>query len=402
MDDDAEAGCTKEQLLQRVGMSQKTAETTPATAKTDAPETSGSASPAGIVSGPYSTSSQDSSPATAQTSMPSNGVPSPDAGTAAGQDPLSGTSAAGGDDGRGSRRPSSSYYTAEPGSPLSDASFGSLLSEQWETTAFLPQDGSRRTSSDSGVAVPDPEASPIDTPSDVSNAGDSSDSDKQPSQRPRPRAVPISLGRPSSGSGSNKVISNGRSNFHSGDDGDDSQPDTVSGPASKAEPQECDPLSNLRNRGRHGLFSGELPGRVRVAPSSEASPAGPPKLAPGGPPAVGGGSQWGAQTGDANWRQSSQAVRSGFLNRGLPERQASRPEPAGSSAATPVPEALPPPPPMRGGFFKRRPAGDASHAELPSEPQPQPGQPRVSRVDSQPELCSDGQRVFKVTTLAAV
>ncbi|CAL8465546.1 g5082 [Coccomyxa elongata] len=142
---------------------------------------------------------------------------------------------------------------------------------------------------------------------------------------------------------------------------------------------------------------GELPGRVKVAPFSEASPAGPPKLAPCGPPSAGGGSQWGVQTGDANWRQSRPAVRGGFLNRGLPEKQASRPEPAESFAAAPVPEALPPPPPMRGGFFKRRPAGDASHAELPSEPQPQPGQPRVSRNDSQPELHSDGKRYFEGT-----
>ncbi|CAL8465547.1 g5083 [Coccomyxa elongata] len=130
MDDDAEAGCTKEQLLQRVGMSQMTAETTLATAKTVAPETSRSASPTGVASGPYSTSSQDSSPATAQRAVPSNGLSSPDAGPAAGQGPPSGTTAAGGNDGCGSRRPSSSYYTAEPESPLSDASLGSLLSEQ--------------------------------------------------------------------------------------------------------------------------------------------------------------------------------------------------------------------------------------------------------------------------------
>ncbi|BDA49924.1 hypothetical protein COCOBI_15-0520 [Coccomyxa sp. Obi] len=416
MDDDAEAGCTKEQLLQRIGLSQETAETTPAAAKTDAPETSGAASPTCVASGPYSSSSEGSSPANGQTSLTSNGVPtagqsppsgggatgggvlSVDEGPTAGQGPPSSGSAAGGDDGCGSRRPSSSYYTAEPLSPLSDASFGSALSLQEDQTAFLPQDGGRRTSSGSGAAVPNPETSPIDTPSDVSFAGDSSDSD---SQRPRPRAVPVSFRQPSGRAGFDDIISNGMSSFHSNGGGDGSQSETDSAPASKAEPQERGALSNLRNGGGDGLFRSVLPGRVKVAPSSETFPTGPPKPAPDSPRSASGGShtssQWGPPNSGATWRQSSPAVRSGFLNRRMAEKQAAPPKPAESSDAAPVPEALPPPPLMRGGFFSRRPSGDTSEAKPSSEPQAQPDQRRPPCNDHQPELRSDDKRLFKGT-----
>ena len=398
LDDDAEAGCTKEQLLERLGiLSQETADTGPAAAKT--PESSGNASPTCVASGPYS-SSEDSSPASTQMPTPSDVAPSPDGGPTAGQGPPDGNGTAGGEeDGCGSRRrrTSSSYYTAEPGSPLSEASFGSPLSEQ---TSFLSQNGGQGTSSGPGSVVPDSETSPIDTPSDVSNAGDSSDSDSQPSQRPQPRSVHIPLCKPSSRSGFNIVISSDRCGSHSTGDGDGSQPDIVSAPVSTAEPQERDPLITLCESVCDGLFRGELRDRVKVVLSSEEPPTGPAVPAPGSCPHNSGGShsggQWGAQNGDAGWRQPGPAMRGGFLKR--------RPEPARSSDVAPVPEALPPPPPMRAGFFGRRPAGESSSAKHLSEPQPQPQpQPQLDQHSTSRDYCQlqvecDGKMIrFKVT-----